>query len=100
MTMTWEEKLQALQALGCDTSLKMRAPGNWYVAAVGRAIAGDGFLTGSYGNGRTPQEAVEDDWNEIVVNLPINRYINVSSYSAGKEKNVRWNGFMWADYLV
>ncbi len=99
MTMTWEEKLQALQAL-CETVLIMRKPGNWYVSASGRSIAGDGFLTGSYGNGATPEEAVEDDWNIFVVNLPLDRYINVSSYSAGKEKNVRWNGFMWADYIV
>jgi hypothetical protein len=30
--MTWEEKLQACQAL-CDHTLRMRFPGNWYVSA-------------------------------------------------------------------
>jgi hypothetical protein len=92
--MTWEQKLAALQAL-CDTSLRMRKPGDWYVSATGRGIGGDGLSRGAYGNGKTPQEAVEDDWRQIVEHLPSDRYVIARSYSI--EKRVRWNGFMWSE---
>lgn len=89
----WEEKLSALQAL-TDTCLRMRSPGDWYVMAHGRCIGGDGFLRGSYGNGKTPQEAVEDDWRQMTTH-PLSSYIVVGS--GEKERRVRWNGFMWVD---
>lgn len=92
--MTWEQKLAALQSL-TDTSLRMRKPGDWYVSAVGRGIGGDGFLTGTYGNGKTPQEAVDDDWNQLTQFLPSDRYILVER--AGKRRQVRWTGYMWED---
>jgi hypothetical protein len=91
--MTWEQKLAALQVL-CETSLKMRKPGDWYVSASGREIGGDGMLIGEYGNGKTPEEAVEDDWRKIAEFLPSDRYV-VTGAMRGSRKQVRWNGFMW-----
>jgi hypothetical protein len=92
--MTWEQKLMALQVL-TDTSVRMRKPGDWYVSAVGRDIGGDGFLRGVYGNGKTPQGAVEDDWRQLVVALPADRYVHIER--SGVKKKFRWNDFMWKE---
>lgn len=86
--MTWEEKLAALQSL-TETSLRMRKPGDWYVDAYGlREIGGNGILDSAYGNGKTPQEAVENDWLKMT-SLASDLYIRV------KGKNYRWMGYMW-----
>lgn len=88
--MDWQQKLAAIQAFAgsYDTSLKMRAPGDWYVACA-MSIGDAGLLSGKYGNGTTPQEAVEEHWR-IYSSLPRNRYaVNKDNIRA------RWNGFMW-----
>lgn len=90
--MTWEQKFAALQAL-TDTNLRMRKPGDWYVQAFNRELAGDGLLQSIYGNGKSPEEAVENDWLNVT-QIPSDRYIRV------KGKNYRWNGFMWAQVPV
>lgn len=67
--LTWEQKLASLRVL-TDTVLRMRKPGDWYVSASGRDISGDGLygmLRGVYGNGSTPGDAVEDDYQEYYV---------------------------------
>jgi hypothetical protein len=90
--MHWQQKLAAIIAFAdhYHVALKMRAPDDWYVEA-GMTIGGDGMLTGAYGNGRTPEEAVEDHW-EIYSNLPHDRYaVNHANERA------RWNGFMWKE---
>lgn len=94
--MNWEQKLAALQAIA-DTCLRMRKPGDWYVSATGRGIGGDGLNRGNYGNGPTPQAAVEDDWRQLVEMLPYDRYIIVES--RGERRQIRWNGFMWETVL-
>lgn len=86
--MTWEQKFAALQAL-TDTSLRMRKPGDWYVNAYDRAIGGNGLLQSNYGNGKTPEEAVENDWLQMT-QIASDLHIRV------KGKNYQWNGFMWA----
>lgn len=95
MEMTWEQKLAALQAI-TETCLCMRKPGDWYVSATARGVGGDGLNRGAYGNGKTPEEAVHDDWRQIAEFLPFDRYIIVER--AGARRQVRWNGFMWADF--
>lgn len=85
--MTWEQKLAALQLLA-DTSVRMRKPGDWYVSANGRGICGDGFERGCYGNGKTPEAAVEDDWLQMT-SIPFDRYIQT------RKGRFRWNGYMW-----
>lgn len=89
--MTWEQKLQALSAL-TPTQLRMRAPGDWYVEAKGRAVKDGNLLKGHYGNGKTPQEAVENDWLQMEA-IPSDQYIVVSRN--GERSAYRWNGFMW-----
>lgn len=92
--LTWEQKLHALQAL-CETSLRMRAPGNWYVNAIGRSMTKlDGFLVGKYGNGKTPQEAIEDDWRQIALAGP--EWLVIVDKHDG-QRAFQWNGWMWDD---
>ncbi len=96
--MTWEQKLAAFQALG-DTSLRMRVPGDWYVSADSvnvKAKPDDCFVTGLYGNGATPEAAVEDHWRQLASELEPSAHLSIRS----GERRVRWNGFMWADVLV
>jgi hypothetical protein len=94
--MTWEQKLAALQAIA-PTTLNMRKPGDWYVSAQGRDVGGDGLLTASYGNGKTPQEAVEDDWRQVA-ELPFDKYVVV--FVRNTRKHLRWNGYMWSDLTI
>ena len=82
--MSWEEKLLCLQGLG-ETSLRMREPGNWYVDARRRDCIRGIFAVGAYGNGNTPQAAVEADW-AIISKEPCVR--------AG-DAHYTWNGSMW-----
>ena len=89
----WEQKLQALNAIG-DCKLIMRQPGNWYVSQ-GVDVKNIHVLEGRYGNGRTPQEAVEDHWNSLT-NLAEHEYVVGREGCVGDRTAVRWNGFMWA----
>lgn len=92
--MSWEEKLAAIQSLTGDASLKMRRPGNWYVNAR-MDLGGNGLLEGKYGNGATPEEAVENHW-KIYTMLPPDRYVVVNGNFDGNRR-LRWNGYMWRE---
>lgn len=90
--LTWEEKLQALQWL-CDTSLRMRRPGDWYINTVGRQIrqGGSAILSACYGNGSTPELAVLDDWKKVATGLPSTSAVLVQG------KAYQWHGFGWKE---
>ena len=89
--MNWEQKLEALNALA-ECSLKMRKPGDWYVGHSVEVKVG-AILEGRYGNGETPQDAVEDSWRKLTELNP-GEYLVTRAYS-GSRKAVRWNGYMW-----
>lgn len=91
--MTWEEKLQACQALG-EVSLKMRKPGDWYVSQNIEVKSG-GVLHSVYGNGSTPKKAVENHWEKLTV-LKSSQYI-VLNFCDDNRRAVKWNGFMWEE---
>jgi hypothetical protein len=94
--MTWEQKLQACQALtwSGDVGVKMRKPGNWYVSQPGVEIKDKFFLKGAYGNGISPEKAVEDHFH-VLTELKDGECVKADY--AGVTRYVRWNGFMWAD---
>ncbi len=92
--MTWQQKLAALKAL-TSTHLEMRSPGDWYVAAYSREVSVGCMLKGRYGNGETPEAAVDDDWRQIAEN-PEGKIV-INAMSPEKRREVRWNGFMWED---
>lgn len=93
--MNWEQKMQALQALG-EVSLRMRKPGDWYVASHTEVKDGP-ILKSDHGNGATPQDAIEDEWMKKVTNLGS----KVLIIDAGRScrRAVRWNGFMWQNIV-
>lgn len=92
--MTWEQKLQACQALGPPVALNMRAPGNWYASQSGVHIADNHMETHKYGNGKTPQDAADDHFKALTV-YQRDEYVVVRH--CGKTRTVQWNGFMWFD---
>ena len=91
--MDWQHKAAALNALA-KISIKCRAPGDWYVEQSVE-IKDDGLMIGEYGNGETPEAAIEDHWKCLVQELG-SKYLVANS---GREdrRTARWNGFMWAD---
>ncbi len=93
--MTWEQKFAALCSIA-DTSLKMRKPGDWYVSANGREISINNgyFLSGEYGEGKSPQEAIENDFKKLAENQP---RVVLHAFSGTNRREVFWNGFMWQD---
>jgi hypothetical protein len=97
--MTLEEKLARLREIA-HTEVLMRDNGTWYVQAYGRETQrrGSGILAGTYGDGRTPEEAVENDWEQIA-NLPPDRYVVLDAMSP-KRRHVRWGGAGWIDLPV
>lgn len=88
--MNWQQKFAAVASL-CDVCVRMRKPDDWYVSAVGRSLvfAGGALLGGSYGNGATPEAAIEDDWTKVGSGTPLKIEDHRGIRSA------RWNGFMW-----
>lgn len=90
--MHWEYKLQALNAIA-DCHLIMRKPGDWYVSAE-MSIKKDGgcTLVGEFGNGNSPQSAVDQHWDKYS-ELDSDHFVVAKKY--GKRVAVRWNGFMW-----
>jgi hypothetical protein len=91
---TWEQKFEAMQGLG-EASLKMRAPGTWYVSQPGveiKAVTRDKqpIERGPALDGKTPEEAVTFRWTALT-NAPV-------EHKRGRIlRTVRWNGWFWAD---
>lgn len=99
MDMTWEQKLDALIALA-RIEVIPRSSGDWYVSQ-GTEISSDDscVLAGKYGNGKTPIEAIENHWKEMVERLEKGQYI-VTQANTEDRKHFVWNGFMWAELQV
>lgn len=91
--MDWQQKAAALDALA-EISVMIRKPGDWYVSQRVE-IKDGGILRGDYGNGETPQAAIEDHWRNMVDNIG-SRYL-VAHAGTERRRAVRWNGFMWMD---
>lgn len=85
--MNYEQKLHALKKLNFSTHLEMREPGNWYVSAGMELADGEHCLRGAYGNGSSPEEAVNAHWEIYGSGQPLKC----------RESWWRWNGFMWEE---
>lgn len=98
--MTWEQKLEALESLSgfVTASLRMRAPGNWYVVLQGLYIQYPWYQLLSGGDGDSPAAAVENTWKRCVEELPPNCALVLHMYLNGEPKRMyyHWNGCRWA----
>lgn len=92
--MDWQQKAAALNALA-EIHLCIRGPDDWFVSQRVE-IREEHVLVGAYGNGTTPEEAIEDHWRKLVTEIGPH-YLVARPYE-GKRRAVRWNGFMWEDY--
>jgi len=95
MEMTWEQKLEACKSIS-QTHLEMRSPGDWFVAQYDLAVKRGIGLEGRYGNGRTPEEAVNDHWNQLT-QLERGEYLVFHGGLREKRRAFLWNGFMWGE---
>lgn len=95
--MNYEQKMYALQALA-EISVRMRKPGDWYVNQD-VSVKDDHVLISSYGNGLTPEEAIDDHWDEIAMKTSASKPIVVIRHTdeGTERKHYFWNGFMWCD---
>lgn len=102
--MDYQHKAEALAGL-CDLFIKYRerqwrigSAEPWYVQQdINVKEAGASTLVGTYGNGLTPEAAINDHWRALVEDLGHNEYLIVAS-GTDRRRAVKWNGFMWADY--
>lgn len=94
---TWEQKLEAIAGLG-DASLKMRAPGAWYVHQPGVEVKRvDKSLGEATADGKTPEEAVAKRW----AHLTQTRDSQFVEHKRGRLlRRVRWTGWFWQDIEI
>jgi hypothetical protein len=96
--MDWQQKAAVLNAIA-QIKICMRRPQDWYIDQSVE-VGGDGLLSGLYGNGTTPQAALEDHWRVLVDELKPGFYLVIQAFSPDKCRHVRWNGFMWEDLPI
>jgi hypothetical protein len=99
ISLTWEQKLLALNALGRVT-LSLKEPGSWLANMPGDAAQVTNLTTigTRFGQGESPGEAVLDLWEAFVDNLKLGEYIVTNPRAEPSARRcVRWNGFMWKD---
>ena len=90
---SWQRQFEALKCLG-DACLRMREPGNWYVSQDSVNIARrNGVRSGAFGNGETPEKAVQDHWRKYTAEDTVIEYRDLETSTM---RYVSWNGFMWA----
>lgn len=107
INLTWEQKLKALNNL-TPTEVKFRAPGDWYCyCSGGMSICNGSICSSSYGNGATPEEAVNECfklYSEITLDnfyktkeKDKRKYIKVYGSSGDSDRYYFWDDFMWKE---
>jgi len=96
INMNWQEKAAALNALA-PIQILMRGIENWYVQQSAEVKEG-AMLKGKYGNGTTPELAIEDHWNQLTDLVGREKYIVIGAMS-NRRRQVKWNGYMWKDVI-
>lgn len=91
--MTWEQMFETIKALS-DASLKMRSPGDWYVSQPYVEIKRGIGLDGRYGNGSTPEQAVQDHWR-VLTTLAADEVIVLHASTPNEREHFLWNGHRW-----
>lgn len=92
--MTYEQKMEAMNALNGSVMISMRKPGDWFCSITGVEIGNGKLLSSEYGNGTSPESAIENLWT-ILTELEDNEYLVLNAMVRDLRRHVRWNGFMW-----
>jgi hypothetical protein len=90
-TATWEDRLGAMKVLG-DVTLHMRKPGDWYASHSNVGISNGAIVSSGAGNGRTPEEAVNDLWRGLT-QISDGEWIAVGH--GDNRINAVWDGDAW-----
>lgn len=94
---TWEHLFEAMQGLG-EASIKMRAPGAWYVHQPGVEVKrGETSFGEATADGKTPEEAVTIRWGHLT---STNKKQYVEHKRGRILRRVRWTGWFWQDIAV
>ena len=88
--MNVQQKAAALNALS-RLKVCIRKENDWYIEQSTEIKNGD-VLIGEYGDGATPEEAIENHWEKLAESGKI---IVTDAYGDGRIER-RWNGYMWA----
>ena len=102
--LTWEQKAIAMTMLcGGHQHFSLHVSpddGLWCCKAIDRNIAvGPGHLSGKAGGGKSPEDAINEDWDFHVTGLPHGQYIEIDHGKNDRQpKYYRWNGFMWQEH--
>ncbi len=91
--MNYEQKAQALKGLG-DLTIRFRKPGDWYASCEYVYTADSCFLVGAYGDGATPEKAVEAYFERLTELRPNEKYVVIDREP---RRRLRWTGFMWSE---
>lgn len=89
--MTWEQKIQALQALGV-VCLHMRSPGDWHVSVTGVERKKGEFLERPRTGGN-----IEDATAQLWDWATDTGAVLVKNAMLDSRREIKWNGFMWTD---
>jgi len=95
--MDYQEKFAAINAVA-EASLLMRKPGDWYVSQPTEITSdSSAMLSGKYGNGETPEKAIDAHWDELTRTLKPDEYVVIHAGDPKRRRHLRWNGYMWED---
>ncbi len=94
--LTIDQKADILQAIG-KLTVHRRSASNWYATVDGIEVKQGSFLCGDYGNGKTPEAAI-DDCFRVLTELKRGEYLVKNAYGESR-RAMRWNGFMWQEVV-
>lgn len=93
--MNYQQKAEALDSLS-EISILIRSYTDWYVSQSVEIKDGV-ILKSDYGNGNTPEAAINNHWAILVDDLADNCYVVINATDKKLRRAFRWNGFMWKE---
>jgi len=91
--MDYQMKALALNTLS-PLTIHIRGIDDWYTTFHVEIKKG-GVLEGCCGNGKGPQQSIEDLWQKCVDGLQPGEYLVIDAYGPNR-KAYKWNSFLWS----